>query len=146
MNDLISRAKALDALYAARVRVMGMRVGKTVLSEYAKQCRDAMVEAIMSVLSEDAEYIKHGFWIPCGKTEKGSAILRCSSCGTVRKGVSKTAYCRDCGCKMDLPLITDEELNEFVALALTEPKLIIDNNETFEQESYWPKENPFLHK
>lgn len=146
MGDLISRAKALDALYAARVRVMGMRVGKTVLSEYAKQCRDAMIEAITAVPDEDAEYIKHGFWIPCGKTEKGSTILRCSACKTERKGVSKSAYCRDCGAKMDLPMVTDEELNEFVALALTEPKFIIDNNETFEQESYWPKENPFLHK
>jgi hypothetical protein len=47
---------------------------------------------------------------------------------------------------MDLPMVTDEELDEFVALALTEPNYIIDNNETFEQESYWPKENPFLNR
>jgi hypothetical protein len=145
MGDLISRAKALDALHAARVRVMGMRVGKTILSEYARQCRDAMIEAIATVPDEDAEYVRHGFWIPCGKTKKGSSILKCSSCGMIRKGVSKTTYCRDCGAKMDLPMVTDEELDEFVALALTEPNYIIDNEETFEQDSYWPKENPFLH-
>ena len=146
MGDLISRAKALDALHAARVRVMGMRVGKTILYEYAKQCRDAMIEAIASVPDEDAEYVKHGFWIPCGKTNKGSSILKCSSCGMVRKGVSKTAYCRDCGAKMDLPMATDEELEEFITMAFSANELAIDNEETYEQESYWPKENPFLNR
>lgn len=146
MGDLISRVKALDALYAARVRVMGMRVGKTILSEYAKQCRDAMIEAIATVPDEDAEYVRHGFWIPCGKTEKGSTILRCSVCKTERKGVSKSIYCRDCGAKMDLPMVRDEELDEFITAALTAQNYILDNEETFEQEYLWSKENPFLNR
>lgn len=101
MDELISREKALDAMRGARVRVMGMRIGKTILSEYAKQCREALISAIETVPPADAEYVRHGYWIEMGKTEKGSRILKCSHCGIERKGISKSAYCKDCGCKMD---------------------------------------------
>lgn len=150
MSDLISREKALEALYDARVRVMGMRIGKTILSEYAKQCRDAMINAIKGVPGADAEYIRHGYWIEMGKTEKGSRILKCSCCKTERKGVSKSAYCKDCGCKMDAGVIdisdeaTDEDdENEFTHMNRNVHNFAIDESESYEQENYWPKENPY---
>lgn len=116
MNDLISRKEAVEALQGARVRVMGMRIGSTVLAEYAKQCRDAMVDAVANVPAAEAEYVRHGGWIPVGKTDKGAVILRCSYCKTERKGISKSAYCRDCGAKMDLPAITEEDLDTLIKI------------------------------
>ena len=101
-NDLISRTTALKALEDYKPRVTGMRLGKVILSEYAKQCREGYVEAIHNVAHADAEYVRHGRWIVVGKTEKGSTILRCSVCGIERKGISKSTYCRDCGAKMDV--------------------------------------------
>lgn len=107
-NDLISRSAALKALEDAKPRVTGMRLGKVILAEYQKQCREGYVDAIRTVAPADAEYVRHGLWIVVGKTEKGSTILRCSVCGIERKGINKTAYCRDCGAKMDVVIYMDE--------------------------------------
>lgn len=49
----------------------------------------------------DVVEVRHGHWIKVGKTNGGSNILQCSVCGTVRKGVAKTRFCKDCGAKMD---------------------------------------------
>ena len=106
-NDLISRSAALKALEDAKPRVSGMRLGKVILAEYAKQCREGFVDAVNNVAPADAEYVRHGRWIVVGKTEKGSTILRCSVCGIERKGVNKTTYCRDCGAKMDVVIHMD---------------------------------------
>ena len=144
MSDLIRREKALEALYGARVRVMGMRIGKIILSEYAKQCRDAMINAIKEVPGADAEYVRHGYWIDMGKTEKGSRILKCSCCETERKGISKSAYCKDCGARMDMAIdISEEAMNALLRMELETHSYEIDESESYEQENYWPKENPY---
>lgn len=103
MNDLISRTEALKALESTKTRVVGLRSRSTILTEYAKQCRDGLINSIRNVAPADAEYVRHGRWIVVGKTEKGSTILKCSVCGIERKGVCRSAYCRDCGGKMDIP-------------------------------------------
>lgn len=107
MGDLISRQKAVESLLRANIRVSGLRIGKTILAEYAKQCRDNMIAVIREMPGEEAEHVKHGAWILVGKTKKGSRILKCSYCGKERKGGIKSAYCMDCGAKMDLPHISD---------------------------------------
>lgn len=103
MDDLISRTEALKALEDAKVFVRGMSIGKTILTEYTNQCRESFMDAVRNVEATDADYIRHGCWIVIGKTEKGANILRCSVCGIERRGIGKSAYCRDCGGKMDLP-------------------------------------------
>ena len=47
------------------------------------------------------EEVKHGEWIVVGRTKGNSNILQCSECKKIRRGVGKSAYCRDCGAKMD---------------------------------------------
>ena len=101
-NDLIRRQDAFDAMTSARFHITGMRIGKVILKEYGNQCRDILLSAVQNVEPADAEYVRHGSWIVVGKTEGGSNILKCSCCKRIRKGISKSAYCRDCGAKMDL--------------------------------------------
>ena len=145
MSDLISREKALEAMRGARVRVMGMRIGKTILSEYAKQCREALISAIEGVPGADAMYVRHGYWIDMGKTEKGSRILKCSCCKTERKGVSKSAYCRDCGARMDLAIdiLDEDDEDEYTHTNRNIHNFALDEGASYEQENYWPKENPY---
>lgn len=59
------------------------------------------LEIVDTAPSADVEEVKHGKWLVIGKTKGRSNILQCSACGKVRKGVGKSAYCRDCGAKMD---------------------------------------------
>lgn len=145
MNDLISRKTAQETLQNARVMVMGMRFGQTVLYEYARQCRETMISALDTVEPADAEYVKHGSWIPAGKTERGTNILMCSCCKKKRKGISKSNYCRDCGARMDLPDISQETLDAMIEIGKDAHFMVLDD-ETYEQDSYWPKENPFINK
>lgn len=100
MDDLISRERALEALREANIRVTGMRVGKTILAKYADQVRDGYIDILKELPAEDAELIRTGHWINCGKTEKGSPIRRCSYCGVTKAGRPLSDYCPDCGCKM----------------------------------------------
>lgn len=59
------------------------------------------VSQLKSLPAADVVEVKHGEWIKVGKTESGANILQCSVCGKVRRGIAKTAYCKDCGAKMD---------------------------------------------
>ena len=121
-NDLISRAAALKALQDAKPRVTGMRLGKVILAEYAKQCREGLSDAVRNVAPANAEYLRHGRWITVGKTEKGSIILRCSVCGIERKGISKSAYCKDCGAKMDVVIHMDDSNTDICDVPKEETK------------------------
>lgn len=46
MGDLISRSALLQEVKSLRVTVMGLRAGKGVLHEYAKQYRDTLLRII----------------------------------------------------------------------------------------------------
>lgn len=143
--DLISRKAAQEALQGARIMVTGMRYGKTILSEYARQCRDSLLSTIDTVEPADAEYVKHGYWMSVGKTEKGTTILMCSCCKTERKGIAKSKYCRDCGARMDLTDIPQEAMDEILdASRIMKP--FVTEDFVFEQDTLWPKENPYLKK
>lgn len=142
-DDLISRKEALAALCGARIYVAGMRSGKVILTEYAKQCRAAMIESVRAVPAADAEYVKHGSWHVVGHTEKGTPIVRCSVCRKERKGIAKSAYCRDCGAKMDLVEITKDALDALLKIGQDAHFTVLDD-EQYEQDGLWPKENPYL--
>lgn len=148
MDDLISRKEALRALEQARIYVSGLRSGKTILAEYAKQCREMLINSVRNVNGVDAEYVRHGAWITVGKSKNGTVIRKCSSCGIERKGINKSAYCRDCGAKMDLLELTEEELYDVSNWRKQVTSFVLDENNdiTFEQDSYWPKENPYIKK
>ena len=108
--DYISRDEALKALQGARIMVTGMRAGKTVLTEYAYQCKLQYLKTIIDIPKADVEQARRGRWVTVGYTEAGSIIRKCSYCGIERKSVSKSKYCRDCGARMDLDDILDGQM------------------------------------
>ena len=76
------------------------------IEEFFKQfsctsCTDDIIEYLQEIPTADVEEVKHGEWIVIGRTEGNSNILQCSECKKIRRGVGKSAYCRDCGAKMD---------------------------------------------
>ena len=99
--NLLNRELVLDTLETTPLHIDGIRIGKTIFSQYGEQCRVKLFEAVKQLPVSDAEYIRHGYWEVVGKTEAGSNIIRCSVCGKERKGAGKSNYCRDCGAKMD---------------------------------------------
>ena len=105
MSDYISRAEALETLEGARLYIVGMRAGKTILAEYATQCRQQYIDILNRIPSADVAPVKKGKWITVGKTPNGVIIRKCSYCETVRNGGVKSTYCRDCGAHM---VLTDE--------------------------------------
>ena len=103
MSEYIKREDAMNALLDTKIMVVGMRAGKTVLSEYANQCRSQYINTLTNVPEVEVEPVKHGRWVTIGYSDSGSIIRQCSHCGIKRKGISKSTYCRDCGARMDLP-------------------------------------------
>ena len=89
--------------------VTGMRYSKMTLTDYTLKVRDSLITAIKKAPAEDVEYVRHGSWITVGKTKSGTYIRMCSHCGRQRKGINKSAYCRDCGAKMDIQGVINEE-------------------------------------
>lgn len=100
VDELISRERALEALQEANVRVTGMRAGKTILAKYAEQVRDSYIDILREVPAAECEMVHEGYWIDCGKTDKGTLIRECSYCGVRKAGRPLSAYCPDCGTRM----------------------------------------------
>lgn len=74
-------------------------------TEHLQSRDEHLFDLIMFEIDEtptaDVAEVKHGKWIKVGTTESRANILQCSVCGKVRRGIAKTAYCKDCGAKMD---------------------------------------------
>lgn len=102
MSDYISRDEALKALQEARIMVMGMRAGKTVLSEYAYQCKLQYLKTIIDIPGADVEPVRHARQELVRTAPNGTRITRCTYCKTERRNAGKSACCRDCGSKFDL--------------------------------------------
>lgn len=102
MANYVDKDQVLDILRSAPLRVTNIHIGKAIIGQYGEGCRGALVDAVEKMEpAMDVEPVRHGFWIDRGKTEAGTPILECSYCDRVRKGGGKSAYCRDCGAKMD---------------------------------------------
>ena len=110
MSDYISRDEALKALQDTRIVVTGMRAGKTILTEYAYQCKLQHLRTIIDIPSADVAPVRKGRWITVGKTPNDVIIRKCSACKTARKGGVKSKYCRDCGAYMVLTDNLDGQL------------------------------------
>lgn len=53
------------------------------------------IEALLDDCPRAAETVRHGYWM-----DKGSLSCRCSECGC--KHTKESAFCPNCGAKMDL--------------------------------------------
>lgn len=102
MSDYICRDDALKAMQEARIIVTGMRAGKTILTEYAYQCKLHYLKTLIDVPSADAEPVKHARQELVRTAPNGTRITRCTYCKTERRNAGKSAYCRDCGARFDL--------------------------------------------
>lgn len=102
MSDYISRDEALKALQEARIMVMGMRTGKTILTEYAYQCKLQYLKTLIDIPSANVETVKHARQELVRTAPNCTRITRCSYCLTERRNAGKSAYCRDCGARFDL--------------------------------------------
>ena len=104
MSDVVSREDVIAEIEKVDVRVTGLRAGKCILTEIANKYREAFVNAVKGLPVVEMEPARHGAWIFVGKDGNGNRINRCSYCGTERKNQAKSAYCRDCGARMDLDI------------------------------------------
>lgn len=111
MTEYIKREDALKAMQDTRIVVTGMRVGKTILSEYANQCKTQYLQTINDIPGAEVEPVKRGRWITVGYTKYGSIIRKCSYCGIERKSINKSKYCRDCGAHMCLTDELDDQMS-----------------------------------
>lgn len=99
MNDLISRQAAIDAL-GERPTVW------TSSDEYALGERnqyDCDRLAIETVPPTDAVPVKHGDWVVKHFDTEGNGvnIPFCTVCGKPNRFPQKTAFCPNCGSRMD---------------------------------------------
>ena len=108
MSDYISREEAIKALQEARIMVTGMRAGKTILSEYAYQCKLQYLRSLLDVPSADVGIVKHARQELVRTAPNGTRVTRCSYCKTERRNAGVSAYCRDCGARFDLPELDDQ--------------------------------------
>lgn len=102
MREFIDKGELLDDILNTTIHITGMRSGKTILIDITTKIREALINKVKDAPTADVEYVRHGKWITVGKSKSGNPIRMCSYCETKRKGVNKSAYCRDCGAKMDL--------------------------------------------
>lgn len=113
MSDFISREKAVEALRNAKVHVTGMKIGKTILSEFSSQIRHGYVDVLKNVPAEDVVTIQYATWVNLGKTSHGTPIRMCSHCKIAKAGKPKSNFCPDCGAVMRKDDILDDGQESF---------------------------------
>ena len=87
MNDLISRAAAIEAFDDERVD-----------RNYGDVSPESVIEVIESIPAVDAAPVIHGRWV----YEHGDPVMMpCSVCGYQVYRYNNTHYCPYCGAKMD---------------------------------------------
>ena len=104
MNQYIDKDELLEDILGTTIHITGMRNGKTILIDITTKIREALINKVKEAPVADVESVRHGRWIDAGKTSKGTIIRMCSYCRREKAGISKSAYCMDCGAKMDLPV------------------------------------------
>ena len=109
MSDLISRSALLEEVKSLTVTVTGLRAGKGILHEYAKQYRDTLLRIINEQPASEAAQEVHGKWI---RNENPIEIsCECSVCHAKDYwyDIDKAneyywfhrKFCPNCGAKMD---------------------------------------------
>ena len=101
MSDLISRSALMQEIKSLTVIVTGLRAGKGILNEYAKQYRDALLRIVNEQPTIEAIPVVHGEWV---KNDIG--IYFCSECDSeaywdTDYGQQLFPCCPYCGIRMD---------------------------------------------
>lgn len=102
-DDFIRRRDAITALTGADIRVKSWRIGQCILSEYFKSCKEGFIDIVRNCPGVDVIEVRHGAWETIKTNSNKGVVRRCSCCLKERVNAAKSAYCRDCGAKMDLP-------------------------------------------
>lgn len=82
-----------------RLYVPWLCFGKTAISKILESYRRAVFEEIDNASTVDAAPVVHVRWIKVHEW-RGLEVLKCSACGREHPRLP-TAYCCDCGAKMD---------------------------------------------
>ena len=84
MDDLISRAAAIDAVYY-------------------KPSYKMAIEVLKKVPAVDAVPVVHAYWIDCSDYNDGTVCRKCSACNDMQIHYNKyyPNYCPECGARMD---------------------------------------------
>ena len=105
MSDLISRSALLEETKSLTVTVMGLRAGKGILHEYAKQYKDTLLRIIEEQPTIEAVPVVHGEWIFKNDGAYRQRRAYCSVCGK-RSGIGgiesnqRKPFCPNCGADM----------------------------------------------
>lgn len=99
MSDLICRSALLEEVKSLTVTVMGLRAGKGVLHEYAKQYRDTLLRIINEQPTIEAVPVVHGEWIFDKYTAKFGNPYSCSNCN--EEFGDTYNFCPNCGSRMN---------------------------------------------
>ena len=97
MSDLISRSALMQEIKSLTVIVTGLRAGKGILNEYAKQYRDTLLRIVNEQPTIEAVPVVHGEWIEVD--DDIDVWYECSECGT--SSMSPYIFCHECGARMD---------------------------------------------
>lgn len=101
MSDLISRKALFEEIKSLTVTVMGLRAGKGVLHEYAKQYRDTLLRIINEQPTIEAVPVVHGEWIKAENTWVCSVCHKENACAYDETLCRFTDFfCPKCGAMM----------------------------------------------
>lgn len=93
-----------EELSSLTMTISGLRAGKGVLSEYMKEYRKSVLRIVDEAPTIEAEPVRNGKWhqyrlsVPKGRGQTYS-VYGCNKCRKHEK--KRTAYCPNCGAKMD---------------------------------------------
>ena len=95
MNDLISRAEAIDVVRSLQVTLGGKQI-------FHPEAKKSVIGVLDDLATVDAEPVRHGWWI----INKHYGDHECSECGKGDFTVldfkkHNMKYCPNCGAKMD---------------------------------------------
>ena len=94
LNDLISRADAIEAIRSMTITIGGNNV-------FPDNVKSSVLDALEFAPSIEAEPVRHGRWLEIGSYDEDGYYdidYKCSECG--RFETLKQPYCH-CGAKMD---------------------------------------------
>ena len=100
MSDLISRSALLKEVKSLTVTVTGLRAGKGVLHEYAKQYKNTLLRIINEQPTIEAVPVVEAEWEVNGVNPHNMTIgnWRCTACDGI--SLKNSNFCLHCGAMM----------------------------------------------
>ena len=97
-NDLISREETMDVIKSLQITLGGENI-------FRPEAKASVLECLDFVPKVDAEPVRHAAWIY--NDDDVCYWWECNACGSDE--TMKTAYCPNCGAKMDMEEINDQK-------------------------------------